>query len=214
MFTPAEFPETRLSLLNALRDGSESDGWRDFYRRYAPAVFRVARLRGLPEHDAEDIVQQVMLETARHIETFEYRAGRHKFRSWVRTIAENKIVDLHRRQQRTPPAVQHEGAIAECIDTAARLDEAWEREWKLQEVLWCIEQAALDISPRRMQAFQLYSLDGLPAEEVAHRLDMTVGYVYVTRCQVLNLVRKKMAALEDEAEELNAPETPDRRPSD
>jgi RNA polymerase sigma-70 factor, ECF subfamily len=191
----SEFPETRPSLLNALREGPAAEGWRDFYRRYAPAVYRVARLRGLHEHDAEDIVQQVMLETAAHLGDFEYRAGRHRFRSWIRVIAENKIVDLRRRRR---PTVHDDEVLAGCVDEAETLDELWEREWKLQDVLWCLEQVALDISPRRMQAFRMYSLDGRPAEEVAEALDMTAGYVYVTRCQVLNLVRRRLAKLNEE----------------
>ena len=194
MLRPGEFPETRASLLDRLQEDGNTAGWRDFYRRYAPAVFRVARLRGTGEHDAEDIVQQVMLETAKHISSFEYRAGRSKFRSWVRTITENKIIDLVRRRR---PEVSDEGAIAAHSDDTESIDDVWEREWKLQDVLWCIEQAALDISPRRMQAFRMYSLEGRPAAEVAGTLGMTPGHVYVTRCQVLNLVRERLAALEE-----------------
>ena len=194
MLQPGEFPETRASLLDRLQEDGNVTGWRDFYRRYAPAVFRVARMRGTSEHDAEDIVQQVMLETSKHISNFEYRAGRSKFRSWVRTITENKIVDLVRRRR---PVVYDQEAIDACVEETESIDDIWEREWKLQDVLWCIEQAALDISPRRMQAFRMYSLEGMPAAQVAETLGMTPGHVYVTRCQVLNLVRERLAALEE-----------------
>ncbi len=194
MLRPGEFPETRASLLDRLQEDGNTAGWRDFYRRYAPAVFRVARLRGTGEHDAEDVVQQVMLETSKHISDFEYRAGRSRFRSWVRTITENKIVDLHRRRR---PEVRDEEAVAARADQTETLDETWEREWKLQDVLWCVEQVALDIAPRRMQAFRMYSLEGRPASEVAETLGMTPGHVYVTRCQVLNLVRERLAELDE-----------------
>jgi RNA polymerase sigma factor (sigma-70 family) len=188
------FPETRHSLLGAIR-GDEDEGWQSFYRQYAPAVFRVARMRGLDAHDAEDIVQQVMIETARHIGSFEYREGRGRFRGWVRTITENKIVDAFRRA-RQPMA--GDAALAGCAAETCDPQMQWEQEWKLQDVLWCLGQVAMDISPRRMAAFRMYSIEGRPAAEVAEALSMSVGYVYVTRCQVLGMLRERMQELDGE----------------
>ena len=194
MLSRGEFPETRPSLLDALREPGEESHWGEFFRRYAPAVYRVARLRGVNEHDAEDIVQQVMIESTRHIKRFEYRPGRSLFRNWMRTITENKIVDRHRRRR---PEVQCDAALESCPDTASTVEALWEQEWKLQDLLWCLEQLAADISPRRMEAFKMYSLEGRPAHEVAERLGMSKGYVYVTRCQILNLIRERLRELEE-----------------
>src|SRR5262249_54445480 len=118
MLKPRPFPETRASMLANLQTGGAAGRWRDFYEQYAPAVFRVARLRGLPDMDAEDIVQQVMLSVIQNIEGFTYDIDRGRFRQWVRLVAENKIRDLHRRHA-------HVGLedTLEPLDDSSSLDE-------------------------------------------------------------------------------------------
>ena len=195
MLQSRQFPETRLSLLSRLReDGPGQSAWREFFDRYAPAVFRVSRLRGLNEQDADDLVQQVMLAVSEHIKRFEYDRDRGRFRQWVRTIAERKIADHYRRAR---PTVSQDTAILESkADDRPTPEELWEQEWQLQDMLWCLDQVSADISPRRMEAFRMYVLDGLSAHEIAGQLSMSEGHVYVTRYHVLGQLRKRMAALE------------------
>ncbi|HRX86678.1 MAG TPA: sigma-70 family RNA polymerase sigma factor [Phycisphaerae bacterium] len=191
MLRPADFPETRPSLLAKLgAEAPSQSAWREFFERYAPAVYRVARFRGLAGEDCDDIVQQVMLSMATHLSRFEYDRDRGRFRNWIRTVTENKIRELRRR--RKLPEVdlepEHEPAV----------DRVWQQEWHLQDLLWCLDQVALEVSPRRMATFKLYSLNGLPAAEVARQMSTSVGYVYVTRHLVLNLVREKAKLLSAE----------------
>lgn len=196
MLQPTRFPDTRPSLLATLGDdpGGQS-AWRDFFARYGPAIYRVARLRGLSDQDADDIVQQVMVAISSHIGDFQYDRDRGRFRHWVRTITENKIKQGGRRKE----LPYSEGADVEiCADDRPGIEDAWKQEWQLQDILWSLDQVADDISPRRMQAFRMYALEGVPANEVARQLGMTVGHVYVTRHLVLNMVRKKVKELDGE----------------
>jgi RNA polymerase sigma factor (sigma-70 family) len=194
MLQPRGFPETRASLLATLGDDARGQSaWREFFERYAPAVYRVARLRGLNEHDADDLVQQVMLAISAHIGDFHYDRDRGRFRHWVRTIAENKIKQQGRRRQ---PVISDAALLENCADAAPTADEQWQREWQVQDMLWCLDEVAADISPRRMEAFRMYALEGVPAAEVAQRLGMTIGHVYVTRHLVLNRIREQMQKLQ------------------
>ena len=161
MLQSKQFPETRLSLLSRLRDDEPGQSaWREFFERYAPAVFRVSRLRGLDEPDADDMVQQVMLAVSEHIKRFVYDRDRGRFRQWVRTIAERKITDHFRKHK---PVVQlgieH---LEDRADDRPSVEELWEQEWRLQDMLWCLDQVTADISPRRMEAFRMYVLDAGP----------------------------------------------------
>lgn len=65
----------------------------------------------------------------------------------------------------------------------------------MQDILFCLDEVAADLSLRRVEAFRLYMIEGLPAAEVAARLDMSVGHVYVTRTQVLNRIWARMSEL-------------------
>lgn len=194
MVNPKDFPKTRPSLLSTLRaDRPGQSAWREFFERYAPAVFRVARLQGLDGHDADDIVQQVMLQVARHITSFEYDRDRGAFRNWVRRIAEHKIVDF-RRRPRLP--LERDTGAEDLTDDRPDLETQWRQAWAQQDLEWCLDQVALDFAPRRMEAFRMYVLKGVSAKETARCLGMTVGHVYVIRAQVINKVRQLMQSLE------------------
>jgi RNA polymerase sigma-70 factor (ECF subfamily) len=188
MLRPTDFPETRASLLAKLgADAPSQSAWREFFERYAPAIYRVARFRGLAGPDADDIVQQVMLSMATHLGQFQYDRDRGRFRNWIRTITENKVRELGRR--RKLPEVDLEP------DQQPSIDGVWAQEWRLQDLLWCLDQVSQEVAPRRMTAFKLYSLEGMSAAEVAAHLNTSVGYVYVTRHLVLNLIREKAKTL-------------------
>lgn len=199
---PQPFPDTHASLLARL-DGAGAPAetaWRQFFEAYGPAVYRVARMRGLDDCDANDVVQQVMLAVSTHIGGFQYDRDRGRFRQWVRTIAESKIGDFRRRQRSqlgSTRTAQSASILDSHPDAQVPVDEFWEREWRLQELYWCLDRIAEeDLPPRRMQAFRMYVLDGVSAAETARRLGVTVGYIYVTRNHVLKLIRRRMRDLE------------------
>ncbi len=194
MIRPSKFPDTRPSLLDTLANGPQEQGaWREFFERYAPAIYRVSRMRGLSHDDADDIVQQTMISISSHIASFRYDRDRGKFRNWVQAIAENKVKALWRKR-RLPEG--NPGELADAADGAQTIEDIWEQEWRIQDLLWCLDQVAKDVSPRRMEAFRKYALEGKSAQQVAEELDMTPGNVYVTRHVILNRVRRKAAELD------------------
>lgn len=196
MIVPRNFPETRPSLLATLRGDTQESAWREFFDRYAPAVFRVARLRGMSADDADDIVQQVMLAVAGHIGHFEYDRNRGHFRQWVRRITDNKIRDLRRRPGLPGGLLGDAGLDGCCIDRGAAAEEAWEHQWRLQDIHFCLDEVSRDLAPHRIEAFRLYVLEDMTAEETAARVGMTIGHVYVTRTLIIKKIRARMRTLE------------------
>jgi RNA polymerase sigma-70 factor (ECF subfamily) len=173
-----------------MRGGEAESAWRDFFDRYAPAVYRVALLRGLSPEDADDIVQQVMLAVSNHIGRFEYDRDRGHFRQWVRRITDNKIRDW--RKRRVPGAAH----LLDYADTGPSAEEIWERQWRLQDIDQCLDEIAGELASHRVEAFRLYVIEGLSAAETAEQVGMTIGHVYVTRTQILKKIRRRMRALE------------------
>ncbi|MCG8409283.1 MAG: sigma-70 family RNA polymerase sigma factor [Phycisphaerales bacterium] len=186
------------TLLARLRAGgaAQQSAWAEFFQQFAPELYHWARMQGLDANDADDIVQQSMLQVLRGIRDFRYDPNRGRFSSWMRTIAERKIIDLRRRC-----AVRKTERSTDNTQPAAKVrnpEEPRDCEWQVQKMLSCLDQIADGISPRRMKAFRLYVLEEVPASEVAQRLEMTVGHVYVVRAQVINKVRERMMALEED----------------
>ncbi|MGD8453213.1 MAG: sigma-70 family RNA polymerase sigma factor [Phycisphaerae bacterium] len=199
MLRPREFPETRASMLSAMREAGQDSAWRTFFACYAPPVFRMARTRGLSHEDADDVVQQVMVAVARHITDFRYDRDRGRFRSWVRTITRSKVNDrlraaLRRREHAAVPFDEERDGEIKAVDE----ERQWGQEWLLQDLNWCIERVRDEVAPHRFEAFWLYAIEGRPAEEVAQQTGITVGNVYVTRSLIAKRVRELMAELGEE----------------
>lgn len=210
-----DFFDTRPSLLAALQAGSAAGGgagkdgrWREFFDLYAPPIYRVAIRRRLSAADAEDVVQQVMLAIVEHIDGFQYERDRARFRSWVLRIAENTILNVRRR--RRPEAAT--GVVEAAPDGNESIEDAWEQEWRYQDMMYCLEQVAADVSPRRMLAFRLYALQGVSAEETARQLGTTVGNVYAARTRVLAMIRLRMQKLQSKADRSDGSPAPVRSP--
>ena len=198
MHSSRSFPPTSDSLLARLRNGAPQDNWREFFKCYAPPIFRAARQHGLSADDADDIVQQVMTAICSHISDFRYDRDRGRFRNWVRRIADRQIANLYRR--RRPNACDPSLLDARECDVPTA-DELWDQQWELQDLHYCLEQIENDVSPRQMEAFRLYALEGRSAKETAEAVGMTVGSIYVTRNFVLNLLRCRIDALKRQEED-------------
>ncbi|MBQ8571258.1 MAG: hypothetical protein IJ444_07100, partial [Kiritimatiellae bacterium] len=58
---------TRSSVMAGVRDGSDA-AWSRFFDLYAGFIFGIARAKGLLEQEANDIVQNVMIDVINHFD--------------------------------------------------------------------------------------------------------------------------------------------------
>lgn len=192
---------TSLSLLAALRDNvRQHEAWGRFVQRYGPRINRWCRQWGLQAVDAEDVTQNVLLQLARQMETFEYNADG-RFRSWLKTVAWRawaKFLDAQRRNPARPGApdalevlnsqAAHDGLMQSLDDEADR------------EVLdLAMERVRSRVQPNTFEAFRLMSFDGLSGKEVADRLEMKTGAVFVARSRIDRMLSEEVRRIDPEA---------------
>jgi RNA polymerase sigma-70 factor (ECF subfamily) len=200
----AEPPLTRVSLLNRLKDGGDTQAWTAFVRLYGPVIYGFARKRGLQDADAADLMQEVMRSVARNVEKLEYDPKRGTFRGWLYTVTRNKIYNFLSAQKNRVRAVgdsaNHERleALPDRSDNDADAD--WDREYQRRMSARAMDSVKGEFQSNTWQAFWGTAVEGRPAAEVGAGLEMTPGAVYVAKSRVLARLRDEVQRLESEAE--------------
>ena len=187
-------------LLNLVKDWREDEGWREFYRRYAPAIEAHARRSGLTKEQAEDVVQTTMIKVAKYLPTFEYDRTIGRFRTWLNQIVNQRIIAIWHEQRRTklPEAawVCLKEFVAGVVNPAADPIAQAQLEQRMLEV--CLARARSEVKPRHWQIFEANALLGLSAAEVARRHQTTVANVWVVRHRLIRRLKLEWQALLNE----------------
>lgn len=190
---------THHSLLVRLADVDDQRAWEEFFSIYQPLIHRLAVGRGFQDADASEIAQEVMLSVSRSIGS--YVPGKHpgSFRAWLAKITKNQA--LNRLRRRTVPAVGGSTFMRMLIESpdesAASDDEqrAFDHEARRQTFHYAAERIRHRFSEQNWQAFWQTCVEGTAATEVARRLKIPVGQVYVARCRVIARLRKTVEQL-------------------
>lgn len=185
---------TNTTLLRRLRHApTDQAAWREFVDRYGRMIYRWCRRWGLQEADAEDVTQNVLLELARQMRTFEYERGG-SFRGWLHTVAQRAWARFLESRQRTPQQQAYLDEPTAGADFLRQLERESDRE--LLEM--AMRLVKLRVQPHTWEAFRLLALEGLSAAEAAPQLGMNVGTVFVARSKVQKMLREEIRRLDQE----------------
>lgn len=186
-------PDPSAVLLRQLRDDPKSEeAWRAFVDRYERLILRWCRRRGLQPADAEDVTQDVMLAMMRQLPTFIHDPSRN-FDGWLRRIADRIGCRLlNQRHRRGIVGAVHLARDADRGDFLNRLGRDGDLEL-LDEAMACVRRR---VSARTWQVFIQTALEDRTGLEVAARLRIKVGTVFVARSRVQRLLREELVRLD------------------
>lgn len=192
-------PTTHVTLLARLRhDPSDQASWDEFVERYGRHIYRWCRQWKLQHVDAEDVTQTILLKLTQKLSAFAYDPAR-SFRGWLKTVAHHAWRDFEDGRRVRLPAVGdsdiHERmlTVEARDDLVQRLDEAFD----LELLDAATTRVRLRVAPHTWDAFRLATLQGLPVAEVAARVGLQVGMVYVAKSKVQKLLREEIRKLEE-----------------
>jgi RNA polymerase sigma-70 factor (ECF subfamily) len=190
----ARMLSTPLTLLERLRRNDDPDGWGRFVDLYSPLLFEWSRRNGVPESDAADLVQNVLVLLIKRIPQFERRPGG-SFRGWLFTILRNCWRDQCRSQARQPAIAMGVSPDEQAgTDPIADLTEVEYRNYLFRRTLRVIQT---DFPEPTWRAFWLHVVEGRPAAEVAKATGVTPNAVYLARGRVLKRLREELAGFLD-----------------
>jgi len=178
----------------------DPDAWRTLSRLYGPLVYRWVRQRGLREHDAADVVQNVFVSVFRNIGKLSLQGPGASFRGWLWTVTRNAVREFARQRETQPQAVGGEGAawsLQPSVVPASDADQFdaapfdADAEQSLAHRALLLVRQSLD--DRTWEAFRRTALENHTASEVAADLSMTPKAVRQAKYRVLVRLRELLA---------------------
>ncbi|MFO0820036.1 MAG: sigma-70 family RNA polymerase sigma factor [Pirellulales bacterium] len=194
----SQFPETHASLLLQLQNSGNQEAWLEFVSIYRPIIYRLARRRGLQDADSQDLAQQVLISVSRSIEHWQKSDESVRFRHWLRRVAKNAICNALTRQpkDRAGGGTSAQNLLEEYADPDPSVTREFELEYRRELFLRAAAVVRADVAADTWQAFQLAVVEGVPIEDVASRLNKSVGAAYAARGRVMNRLRQVIDELE------------------
>jgi RNA polymerase sigma-70 factor (ECF subfamily) len=150
----------------------DSAALRALFQRYHGRVFHFVLRRLRDPELAEEVVADVFFEVWRSVEHFR---GASRPSTWIFGIAHFKATGAHRDRSRhkraavVPTNVESLHRVADDTDAGARL--------VAREELRIVRRVLAGLPDDQRQVLELAVFEGLPYEEIAHRLGVPAGTV-------------------------------------
>ena len=188
--------ETLLARL-AQSGGENQAAWLEFVARYGRKIHRWCLRWGLQDADAQDVIQIVLLKLAQEMKEFTYDPKR-SFRAWLKTVTHNTWQNFV-RSRRTAPLADGGDFAKERLDSIAAHDDLsheLEATFDLELMEMAMQRVRLRAASRTWRAFVMTAVEGIPAAEVAGRLDMKIARVYAARSTIQQRLQEECQRLE------------------
>ncbi|MCB1208023.1 MAG: sigma-70 family RNA polymerase sigma factor [Verrucomicrobiales bacterium] len=173
--TPEEIEQTiqeDTALLQRIAD-KDSASFQQLYRKYGGLLFTAISQVLNDHHDAEDVMQEVLVQIWNKAHLYEPRKG--KPLTWLATMARNRAIDRIRSKQRRSRLndefeVENKSVQPEFEESVSETLEDKERNQ-------IIHKAVNRLTEDQREAIQLAYFSGLTQTEVAERLNEPLGTI-------------------------------------
>ncbi|MDB5392110.1 MAG: rpoE 1 [Planctomycetaceae bacterium] len=188
--------ETRISLIQRVRNKEDSDAWAQFFAIYRPLLTAYVRKRGVSEHDAADVVQDVFARLIPALPRFEFDAQRGRFRTWLWRVTHNALADWGRHRA-TRNQAERGWVDLYQPDANDESDAEWNELYRRRILEIVTERVRASTQPVTWACFEGRILAGRPAAEIADETGVSVNAVYVNASRVMARVREECEAFQE-----------------
>jgi RNA polymerase sigma-70 factor (ECF subfamily) len=164
-------------------------------RRYAAAVWRLARRMSASEHDAEDAVQEIFLEVWRS--AARYDASVASELTFVLTIARRRLIDRARRSRNAPRA-----SGADAVETLVADPALAGASAELSEDAARVAAAMAKLRPEQRSVLEMAFFAGQTHHQISAETGMPLGTVKTHARRGLRRVRE-LLGLDPDSPKLN-----------
>ncbi|HEY5912104.1 MAG TPA: sigma-70 family RNA polymerase sigma factor [Verrucomicrobiae bacterium] len=210
---PPDSLATRFSLLLRLKNWADRDSWQEFFDTYWRLLYNVARKAGLPDADAQEVVQDTIIAAAKNIGGFKADPKHGSFKAWLLQQARWQIAGCCRQRAKAGAPANPDratpGAIGRQDDTnrtdtlgriadpeGIELERVWDQEWSENRMAVALERVKQQVSVKQYQIFDLSVLQGASCSETARTIGVSMASVYMAKYRVGSLLKTEMRKLE------------------
>ena len=165
----------------------DQEAFEQIYEEYFDRIYRYITLKIGDAVEAEDLTQQVFLNTLRSISSFKWRGK--PFSAWLYRIAHNQVVDHLRKKKRTP--VPLDETLVSGSDNPQR---AAERKLDIEQVL----AAARYLTGAQREVISLRFTSDLSIAQVAEVMGKSQGAVKALQHSGIVALRKALSVTKNE----------------
>ena len=192
---------TSFTLIGRLCEPADAEAWAHFVGLYAPLLRAWVRPLCVQDADADDVIQEVLVVVVRRLPEFAHSRRMGAFRTWLKTIATNKLGD-HLRSAARRPAGSPDSVLAQLADPSSELSREWDRQHARHLAQALLQKIQGEFEPATWDAFRRVTMQGEPTASVAASLGVTANAVMIAKSRVLARLRDELAAWEDSGENL------------
>lgn len=186
-------PQTRLTLIEKIKDSADAEAWAEFAAIYNPLIFEICRRKGLQHADATDIAQDVLSQVASAIGSYRHDQSGATFRGWLYCITRNVTVDFFRRRSKDPLATASALPNWEQIRVPTA-EESREFQLEFRKRMFAVVAGSVQsqVAGKTWSVFWKTEVEGNEIETAAEALGMTIGAAYVARSRVMAKLRNEV----------------------
>jgi len=182
-----------MTLLVRLRDRADGHAWDEFMQIYEGAIYATSRQWGLQHADSCDLVQTVLQSVAKQVDTWESRHAIGSFRGWLRQVTRNHLINAvlarKRREHVSKTAAWDWNRVPDDANPDMSL---FELEYQREVFHIAAKIVQTEFEPRTWEAFWMSAVDESPAHEIAKKLAISNGAVYIAKSRVMARLRDEV----------------------
>jgi len=195
---------TRHSLLTRLKDWGDEDSWKVFFDTYWGLIYRMGLRSGLREDEAEDVVQNTVVDLARNIKQFRCCPKAGSFKAYLRRLTKWRIIDRVRKRRdaeisHLPDESERATDLIDRFpaDDSWELEEAWETEWQEKVLEAALERLRKRVNPSHFQLYDLFVLQGWDVARISRTVGASSSQVYHAKERVGQMLKREVERVEN-----------------
>jgi RNA polymerase sigma factor (sigma-70 family) len=190
---------TRHTLIQRAQSQRDNETWEEFVRAYEKFIFYMLHQMKIPQVMIDDLAQEILLNLWTKINNYAKEKG--KFRSWLTRVIRDCTCDFIRKNEnylkRQESLIDLQQQLVLVNETD--FEKMVEHEWRSYIIELTLDDIKCQVSATAIDVFRL-SMTELSSEEIAKKLNITVGSVYTLKNRVKEIFSSRLRYFVNELE--------------